>query len=119
VGGVIIEDNVDIGANTCIDRGTLGHTYIKEGAKIDNLVHIAHNVIIGRNTTVIANAMIGGSTIIGDNVWIAPSSTLRDGITIGNSSTVGLAALVTKTIPENEVWAGFPAKLIRVNDQKI
>ena len=61
IGGVIIEDHVEIGANTCIDRGALGNTIIRNGAKIDNLVHIAHNVVIGQNTAVIANAMIGGS----------------------------------------------------------
>jgi UDP-3-O-[3-hydroxymyristoyl] glucosamine N-acyltransferase len=110
IGGVIIEDNVEIGANTCIDRGSIGNTIIKEGAKIDNLVHIAHNVEIGNNSFVIANSMVGGSTKIGDNVWVAPSVSLMNGIEIGSDSTIGMAALVTKTIPENETWAGFPAK---------
>jgi UDP-3-O-[3-hydroxymyristoyl] glucosamine N-acyltransferase len=113
IGGVILEDNVDIGSNTSIDRGALGNTIIKEGAKIDNLVHIAHNVVIGKHSAVIANAMIGGSTTIGDQTWIAPSTCIRDGIIIGNNTTVGLGALVTKNIPDNEVWAGFPAKKIR------
>lgn len=116
IGGVIIGDDVEIGANTCIDRGTLGNTVIKEGAKIDNLVHIAHNVVIGRNTAIIANAMIGGSTEIGDNAWVAPSATIRDAVIIGSSSTIGLGALVTKSIPDNQVWAGFPAKFIRENE---
>lgn len=113
IGGVVIEDNVDIGANTCIDRGSLGNTIIKAGAKIDNLVHIAHNVIVGKNTAVIAHAMIGGSTVIGDSSWVAPSASIRDGITIGNETIVGLGAVVTKNIPDNEVWAGVPAKKFR------
>lgn len=113
IGGVVIEDGVEIGANTCIDRGTLGNTLIKAGAKIDNLVHVAHNVTVGENAAIIANAMIGGSTAIGKNSWIAPSACLRDGINIGSDVTVGLAALVTKSIPDGEVWAGFPAKKIR------
>lgn len=113
IGGVVIEDDVEIGANTCIDRGTLGNTLVKAGAKIDNLVHIAHNVIVGENAAVIANAMVGGSTSIGNNSWIAPSACLRDGISIGSDATVGLGALVTKSIPNGEVWAGFPAKKIR------
>jgi len=113
MGGVVIEDNVDIGANTCIDRGSLGNTIIKTGAKIDNLVHIAHNVIVGKNAAVIAHAMIGGSTIIGDNTWVAPSASIRDGITIGNETIIGLGAVVTKNIPEKETWAGVPAKKIR------
>ena len=108
-GGVIIEDDVEIGANTCIDRGTLGNTLIKQGAKIDNLVHIAHNVVVGRNSLVIANAMIGGSTIIGDESWVAPSVNLMNGIKIGNKVTIGMSALVTKNIPDGETWAGVPA----------
>lgn len=113
VGHVEIEDHVDIGANTCIDRGTLGRTLIKEGAKIDNLVHVAHNVIVGKDAMVIANTMIGGGTVIGDRAWIAPSATLRDAIRIGRDSLVGLGALVTKSVPDGEIWAGHPAKLIR------
>ena len=109
VGGVIIEDDVEIGANTCIDRGTLGNTHIKIGAKIDNLVHVAHNVEIGRHSAVVANTMIGGSTRIGDYTWVAPSATLRDRIEIGSGTTVGLGAVVTKAIPDNEVWTGNPA----------
>ena len=71
---------------------------------------MAHNVVIGKNALVIANAMIGGSTRIGDNSWISPSAILRDGISIGNNATVGMGALVTKDIPDNETWAGNPAK---------
>jgi len=112
VGGVVIEPNVEIGSNSCIDKGTLGNTIIKRGAKIDNLVHIAHNVTVGENAMVIANAMVGGSTSIGDNTWIAPSVTLRDKIAIGKNSTIGLGAVVTKDVPENSVWLGNPAKTI-------
>jgi UDP-3-O-[3-hydroxymyristoyl] glucosamine N-acyltransferase len=108
-GGVVIEDDVEIGANTCIDRGTLGNTLIKQGAKIDNLVHIAHNVVVGKNSLVIANAMVGGSTIIGDETWVAPSVNLMNGIRIGNKVTIGMSALVTKNIPDGETWAGVPA----------
>ncbi len=113
IGGVIIEDKVEIGSNTCIDRGALGNTVIKSGAKIDNLVHIAHNVVIGNNSLVIANSMIGGSTIIGNNTWIAPSSTIRDGLSIGNNSLVGMGTVVTKNIPNNETWTGNPAKELK------
>jgi len=113
IGGVIIEDKVEIGANSTIDRGTLGNTIIKKNVKIDNLVHIGHNVEIGENSVIIANSMIGGSTIIGSNVWIAPSSSLRDGLDIGNSAFVGLGAVVTKNIPNNEVWVGNPARKLR------
>lgn len=110
VGGVVIEDNVEIGANTCIDRGSLGNTLIAEGAKIDNLVHIAHNVKVGRHAAVIAHAMVGGSTIIGDYAWISPSVALRDRISVGKNSVAGLGSVVTKEIPNDQTWAGSPAR---------
>jgi len=112
LGYVIIEDNVEIGANTCIDKGSLGNTLLKEGCKIDNLVHIAHNVIVGRNAVVIANAMIGGSVEIKDNAWIAPSVSIMQTLQIGNNTLVGLGSIVTKNIPDNETWAGTPAQRI-------
>jgi UDP-3-O-[3-hydroxymyristoyl] glucosamine N-acyltransferase len=112
IGGVIVEDNVEIGSNTCIDRGTLDNTIVKEGAKIDNLVHIAHNVIVGKHAAVIAHAMIGGSTDLGDYSWIAPSAALRDRIAVGKNSIVGLGAVLTKNVPDGETWLGNPAKEI-------
>ncbi|MDQ3019949.1 MAG: UDP-3-O-(3-hydroxymyristoyl)glucosamine N-acyltransferase [Bacteroidota bacterium] len=112
-GGVKIENDVEVGANTCIDRGTLGNTIIKEGAKIDNLVHIAHNVIIGKHTAVIANSMIGGSTTIGDYSWIAPSASLMNKVKIHDNVTVGMGAVVTKDIPDGEIWTGSPARPLK------
>lgn len=110
VGGVVIEDGVEIGANTCIDRGTLGDTRVCEGARIDNLVHVAHNTVVGRHAAVIADAMIGGSTRIGDYAWIAPSACLRDRIEIGERAVVGLAAVVTKSVPPDTTVMGSPAR---------
>ena len=110
VGGVIIDDDVEIGANTCIDKGGLGNTHIQLGAKIDNLVHIAHNVIVGKHSAVIANAMVGGSTIIDDFSWVAPSVSLINGIRIGRKVTGGMGAVVTKNIPDGETWTGIPAR---------
>jgi UDP-3-O-[3-hydroxymyristoyl] glucosamine N-acyltransferase len=110
LGGVVIEDDVEIGANTCIDRGTLGPTRIREGAKIDNLVHIAHNVDVGRHAAVIAHAMVGGGTRIGDYGWLAPCACLRDGISTGARSTVGLGSVVTKSVPDDATVMGAPAR---------
>jgi len=107
---VLIEDNVEIGANTCIDRGSLGDTKICEGTCIDNLVHIAHNVYVGKHAVVIANAMVGGGTRIGDFAWVAPSACIRDRITIGDKSFVGLASLVTKDVSNGETVLGSPAR---------
>ena len=111
-GSVIIKNNVSIGNNTCVDRGSLSDTVINDGVKIDNLVHIAHNVKIGKNTLVIAHAMIAGSVSIGENCWIAPSSCIRNGVTIGNNVTVGLASTVVKNIEDNQTVMGSPAILI-------
>lgn len=109
-GGVIIGDNVDIGASTCIDRGTLGNTIIQDNVKIDNLVHVAHNVHVGQGAYIIANAMIGGSTSIAENVWIAPSASLINKISITKNSVIGMSAVVTKDVVEEGTYAGFPAR---------
>lgn len=108
-GSVIIEDEVEIGSNTVIDRGTLGDTLIKKAAKIDNLVHVAHNAEIGTHTVVIANAEIGGSNKIGDYCWIAPSTSMRENIKIGNHARVGLGSVVMRDVPENANMIGNPA----------
>jgi UDP-3-O-[3-hydroxymyristoyl] glucosamine N-acyltransferase len=109
VGGVTIGDNVEIGSNTCIDRGSLGDTVIADGVKIDNLVHVAHNVRIGRRTLVIAGAVVGGSTVIGEDAWIAPQACLRDGIRIGDRAMVGMGAVVTGDVADDTVVMGSPA----------
>jgi UDP-3-O-[3-hydroxymyristoyl] glucosamine N-acyltransferase len=110
IGGVTIHDNVEIGNNTCIDRGVLGNTVIHENAKIDNLVHIAHGVVIGKNSLIIANAMIGGSTNIGDNVWFAPSASVLNKKTIADNAVVGMGAVVVKDVKEGETIVGNPGK---------
>jgi len=112
VGGVTIGHGVEIGANTCIDRGTLGETTVGDGTKIDNLVHIAHNVRIGKHCLIIAHAMIGGSCVIGDHVWIAPNAGILQKTIIGENSTIGLGAVVLRQVPAGETWAGVPAHKI-------
>ena len=110
LGGVIIEDEVEIGANTCIDRGTLGDTFVGRGARIDNLVHLAHNTRVGEHAAVIAHAMVGGSTQIGARAWIAPSACLRDRIRIGDDAVVGLGSVVTRGVPNGTTVFGNPAR---------
>lgn len=113
LGSVIIEDDVEIGACTTVDRGTFGDTEIGRGAKIDNLVHVAHNVRVGEGAMVIALSMVGGSVDIGASAWVAPSSTLMNGISIGAGATTGLGAVVIKDVEDDDVVAGVPAKSLR------
>lgn len=113
IGGVIIEDDVEIGSNVSIDKGSIGNTILRKGSKVDNLVHIAHNVDVGENTFVIASSMIAGSVKLGSNAWIAPCSCIKDGLTVGDNTTIGLGAVVIKDVPDNQIWTGFPAMSLR------
>jgi len=110
VGSVVLEDRVEIGANCAIDRATFGLTTLKAGVKLDNLIHVAHNVQIGENTVIAAQSGISGSTQIGENVVIAGQVGFVGHITIGDRAVFGAQAGVTKSIPPNLVVSGYPAK---------
>ena len=110
VGRVWIQRDVEIGNNVCIDRGALGETIIGRGSKIDNLVHVAHNVVLGSNVVVIANSMIGGSTRIGNNAWVAPSASIINQIQIGADSVIGLGAVVLRSVGGGITVVGNPAR---------
>ena len=110
IGGVNIGDDVDIGKNTCIDRGTLGDTVIGDGTKIDNLVHVAHNVEIGRNCMIIALTCIGGGVIIGDDSYVGIGSSIRDQVKIGEKTFIGMGAVVVKNVEDNVTVVGNPAR---------
>jgi len=109
VGHVVIEDEVEIGANVAIDRATTGVTLIKKGVKLDNLVHIAHNVVIDENTIVLAQVGIAGSTEVGKNVILAGQAGLVAHIKIGDNARVGSQAGVTKSVPPDTSVSGYPA----------
>ncbi len=115
IGGLIIGDYVEVGANTCIDRGALSNTIIGDYTKINNLCHIAHNNIIGKNVTITGCVNVSGGNIIDDDVWIAPNSSLRGYIHLGKGCTLGMGAVATKDIPAGEVWVGNPAKKLEKN----
>ncbi|MFX0135246.1 MAG: UDP-3-O-(3-hydroxymyristoyl)glucosamine N-acyltransferase [Candidatus Hodarchaeota archaeon] len=115
LGTVRIEDHVEVGANCCIDRGSLTTTLIGEGTKFDNLVHVAHNVKIGKYCFIVAQVFIGGSVIIEDNVWIAAMACLRDNVKIGKNATIGMGAIVTKDVADEKVVIGNPARVIDSN----
>lgn len=111
-GKVIIEDDVLIGANTCIARGALGDTVIGKGTRIDNLVHIAHNVKIGKYCVIVAHAMLGGSSIIDDYCWIGPHAAIRNKIHVGAGALVGTGAVVVKNVAPGVTVAGVPAEVM-------
>jgi len=110
VGRLIIGNDVEVGACTCIDRGALSDTAIGDHTKINNLCHIAHNNKIGRNVVITGSVNVAGSNVIDDNVWIAPNASIRGFIHLGEGCTVGLGAVVTKDIPAGETWVGNPAR---------
>lgn len=110
IGGVELSRFVEVGNNTCIDKGALGDTFIGEHTKIDNLVHIAHNVKIGKNCIIIANSLIGGSTIIEDEVWVAPSATLLNKLKAFKGSTIGSGAVLVKDAQQKKIYMGNPAE---------
>ena len=110
IGTVIIEDDVEIGANVTIDRARFDKTIIKKGTKIDNLVQIAHNVSIGENSIIVAQSGISGSANIGKNVTIAGQSGVIGHVSIGDNVVVAAQSGVTKSIPSNTCVSGYPAK---------
>ena len=113
LGTVVVGKNVEICANSSVARGSLGDTTIGDGTKIDALVHMAHNVQIGRNCQLAAGTIIGGSTTVGDSCWTGLNSTLKNQICIGNSVLVAAGACVINDLPDGEIVAGVPAKSIK------
>jgi len=109
VGNVIIHDDVEIGANSAIDRAALGATVIGQGSKIDNLVHVAHNVVIGRNCLVMGQAGFAGSTRLGDYCVIASQSGIAGHLKLGHQATVGAKSGVMRDIPDKGTVLGIPA----------
>jgi UDP-3-O-[3-hydroxymyristoyl] glucosamine N-acyltransferase len=111
--GVKIGNNVEVCANSSIARGSLSDTMIGDGTKIDALVHIAHNVVTGKNCELTAGTIIGGSTTLGDMCWTGLNSTLKDNIKVGNKALVAAGAAVIHDVQDEDIVAGVPAKSIK------
>lgn len=109
LGRVIIQDRVEIGANTTVDRGTLDDTVIGEGTKLDNLVQIAHNVRIGRYCVIAAHSGLSGSVVVGDGCMFGGRVGIADHLTIGSGVQIGASSGVMHDIPDGERWVGTPA----------
>jgi UDP-3-O-[3-hydroxymyristoyl] glucosamine N-acyltransferase len=110
VGGCILEDDVEVGAGSCIDRGSLDDTVIGQGTKIDNLVHVAHNVRIGKHCLIMAGVGIAGSTRVGDGVVLAGQAGLAGHLEIGDGARIGAQAGVISSVPANASYSGYPAR---------
>ena len=109
LGNVIIEDDVEIGANTCVDRAKTDSTIIRKGVKLDNLIQIGHNVQIGENTVSSAQTGIAGTSKVGSNCFLAGQVGIADHITVGNNVKIGSQSGVDKNVPDGEVRLGTPA----------
>ncbi|MDH3298786.1 MAG: UDP-3-O-(3-hydroxymyristoyl)glucosamine N-acyltransferase [Gemmatimonadota bacterium] len=110
IGLCILGDDVEVGANSTIDRGSLGDTVVGNGTKIDNLVHIGHNCSIGRNCYIVAQVGIAGSTVIGDGVRLGGQVGVAGHITIGDGAAIAAGSGTMTNIPAGEIWSGRPAR---------
>lgn len=109
IGNVIIHDDVEVGANTCIDRATVGSTVVGSGTKLDNHVQIGHNCILGKCCILCGHAALSGSVTLGDGVVLGGSVGIADGLTIGSGAQVAAQGGVMNDIPPGEIWIGAPA----------
>lgn len=114
IGRVIIQDDVEIGANSCIDRGALSDSIIGEGTKIDNLVQIGHNVVIGRHCVVVAQTGISGSTELGEFVTLGGQVGVVGHVKIGDGASIAASSNVDRNVPPGVTWGGTPAKPMRL-----
>lgn len=113
LGRVILQDGVTVGANSCIDRGAYDDTIVGENSKIDNLVQIGHNCIIGRNALMAAHTGISGSVTVGDNVMFGGRAGVGDHLKVGEGARIAAGAGVLSDVPAGETWSGYPAKPLR------
>lgn len=119
IGGVEIGDDVEIGANACIDRGCLDSTIVGDNCKIDNFCHIAHNVHLGKNCVLTAGAILCGSVRTGADCWLAPGSVVKDGLSLADNVLVGMNSVVYRSVRKSNVQVvGNPARIIKVTDEE-
>jgi UDP-3-O-[3-hydroxymyristoyl] glucosamine N-acyltransferase len=111
IGNVVLEDDVEIGANTCIDRATMGSTIIRKGVKLDNLIQIAHNVEVGKNTVIASQTGVSGSSKIGENNIIGGQVGIVGHVTLAKGTQIQAKSGINKSIEdENRKWGGAPAQ---------
>jgi len=119
VGNVVIEDDVEIGCNVCVDRATIGSTIIRRGAKIDNLVQIAHNDHIGKHVALAGQVGLSGSVTVGDYTIMGGKAGVVDHVTIGSQAKIGAASVVTKAVEAGATVWGYPARPLQAVKQQM
>lgn len=119
LGGIIIKDNVSIGANSSIENGIIGNTILKENVKIDDLVQIGSNSIIEINSIIAAGSIICRNVHIMKNCWIAPNCCIKENITIGANTIIGFGSVVINDVQSNSIIAGVPAKILNNKVKKL
>ena len=112
LGGVVVNNNVEVGNLCSIARGTLDNTIINEGVKIDNHVYIAHNVLVGKNSMLMSGSKVNGSVKIGKNCWIGTGAMIREGVSVSDNTIVGMGSVVVKNINEESTVVGNPARQV-------
>ena len=115
LGAVAIGDDVEVGANSCIDRGTIADTVIGDGTKIDNLVQLGHNVKVGAHCLICGHVAVGGSTVIGDRVVLGGKAAIADHLTIGANAVITGNSGVASNVPPNRIMMGYPAVRMEQN----
>jgi len=113
IGGVLVEDDVEIAAHASVQRGALGDTVLRRGAKIGPHVNIGHNVDVGEDVLIAGHAQVGGGARIGKGATIWQSAAVANGVVVGEGAVVGMSAAVRKDIGPGEIWAGNPARKLR------
>lgn len=112
-GGVVLEDGVEIGANSCVDRAKFGNTVVGAGTKIDNLVQVGHNARIGRACLLVSMAGMGGSAVLGDGVVLAGNAGVAEHVVVGDGAMAGTRATITEDVAPGQKMLGFPARPMR------
>jgi UDP-3-O-[3-hydroxymyristoyl] glucosamine N-acyltransferase len=115
LGGVVIGDDVEIGANSCVDAGTIRATRVGAGTKIDSLVQVGHNVIVGMHCLLCAQAGVAGSTVLGDRVVVGGKAGLADNLKIGDDVVLGGGSIVLSNVPSGRVMMGYPATKMKTH----
>ncbi len=112
VGGVVLGEDVRVGAQACVVRGTLGDTIVESGTKLDNFVTVGHNARVGKRTLVASHAIVGGSAVVGDDVWVSPHVTILNGIRVGKGAVLGAGAVVVADVPDGGKLVARPGRLL-------